>query len=72
RRTPRIPDSDRTWIAVGASYQYSDNIVLDAAYSHIFMKDTNIDDTDSNGNQLLGKYKNSVDIVGVQLRWYFD
>lgn len=72
RRTPRIPDSDRTWIAVGASYQYSDNIVLDAAYSHIFMKDTNIDDTDANGNQLLGKYKNSVDIVGVQLRWYFD
>ena len=72
RRTPRIPDSDRTWLAFGASYYYSDNIILDAAYSHIFMKDTNIDDTDTNGNQLLGRYKNSVDIVGVQLRWFFD
>ena len=72
RRTPRIPDSDRTWLAIGASYYYSDNIILDAAYTHIFMKDTSIDDTDSNGNQLLGRYKNSVDIVGVQLRWLFD
>ncbi|THK41845.1 transporter [Methylophaga sp. SB9B] len=72
RRTPRIPDSDRTWLAIGASYYYSDNIIVDAAYTHIFMKDTSIDDTDSNGNQLLGRYKNSVDIVGVQLRWLFD
>ncbi|THF54289.1 MAG: transporter, partial [Methylophaga nitratireducenticrescens] len=55
-----------------ASYYYSDNIIVDAAYTHIFMKDTSIDDTDSNGNQLLGRYKNSVDIVGVQLRWLFD
>ena len=72
RRTPRIPDSDRTWLALGASYHYSDNIILDAAYTHIFMKDTSIDDTDANGNQLIGRYKNSVDIVGVQLRWLFD
>ncbi|MDO8825215.1 OmpP1/FadL family transporter [Methylophaga sp.] len=72
RRTPRIPDSDRTWLSLGASYYYSDNIILDAAYTHMFMKDTSIDDTDSNGNQLVGRYKNSVDIVAVQLRWLFD
>lgn len=72
RRTPRIPDNDRTWVAVGASYQYSDNLVFDAAYAHLFMKDSRIDDTDGSGNQLLGNYKSSVDIVGVQLRWLFD
>ena len=75
RRTPRIPDSDRTWIAVGASYHYSDNIILDAAYTHIFMKDSSIEDTFTSGTQtyeLSGKYKSSVDIVGVQLRWLFN
>jgi long-chain fatty acid transport protein len=75
RRTPRIPDSDRTWLAIGASYYYSDNIIVDAAYTHIFMKDTSIDDTYTSGAQtyqLSGRYKNSVDIVGVQLRWLFD
>lgn len=76
RRTPRIPDSDRTWVALGASYRYSDNLVFDAAYTHIFMKDTSIEDKFTNAAgqtyELSGKYKNSVDIVGVQLRWYFD
>ncbi|AFI85003.1 OmpP1/FadL family transporter [Methylophaga nitratireducenticrescens] len=75
RRTPRIPDSDRTWLALGASYHYSDNIILDAAYTHIFMKDSSIEDTFTSGTQtyeLSGKYKSSVDIVGVQLRWLFD
>ena len=75
RRTPRIPDSDRTWLALGGSYHYSDNIILDAAYTHIFMKDSSIEDTFTSGTQtyeLSGKYKSSVDIVGVQLRWLFD
>ena len=70
RRTPRIPDSDRTWLALGGSYHYSDNIILDAAYTHIFMKDSSIEDTFTSGTQtyeLSGKYKSSVDIVGVQL-----
>lgn len=72
RRTPRIPDNDRSWLAVGASYQYNDNLIFDAAYAHLFMKDSRINDTDDHGNQLAGKYKSSVDIVGVQLRWLLD
>lgn len=40
------------------------------------MKDTSIEDKFTNAAgqtyELSGKYKNSVDIVGVQLRWYFD
>lgn len=72
RRTPRIPDNSRKWIAFGASYQYSDTIILDAAYAHLFMKESSIDDKDLTGNELLGRYKSSVDMVGVQLRWLFD
>ncbi|MCX4190999.1 OmpP1/FadL family transporter [Methylophaga sp. OBS1] len=67
-RTARIPGNDRKWVAFGASYQYSDNIVIDAAYAHLFMDDPRINESESIYN-LRGKYDASVDIVGLQLRW---
>ncbi len=38
-RTPRIPDNDRIWLSVGASYQVADNIRANLAYSHVFVED---------------------------------
>lgn len=69
RRTARIPGTDRKWVAVGLSYHYTDNIVIDAAYAHLFMNDPSIDETSEAGYNLKGKYDASVDIVGLQLRW---
>ncbi len=68
RRTARIPGTDRKWVAFGASYHYSDNIVIDAAYAHLFMDDPRIDESEGVYN-LRGDYDASVDIVGLQLRW---
>lgn len=34
-RTPRIPDSDRYWLSVGATWQPTRNLTLAAAYTHI-------------------------------------
>ena len=67
-RTARIPGTDRKWVAFGASYHYSDNIVIDAAYAHLFMDDPRIDESEGVYN-LRGDYDASVDIVGLQLRW---
>lgn len=72
RRTPRIPDNDRKWFALGASYHYSENLVIDAAYAHLFMSKSKIDDTDANGYRLVGDFDSHVDLFGVQLRWLFD
>lgn len=72
RRTPRIPDNDRKWIAFGASYAYSENLIIDAAYAHLFMSDSKIDDRNEQDYRLLGEYRTHVDIVGVQMRWLFD
>lgn len=72
RRTPRIPDNDRKWIAIGASYAYSKNLMIDAAYAHLFMSDSKIDDRNEQDYRLLGEYRTHVDIVGVQMRWLFD
>jgi len=34
-RTPRVPDEDRLWLSVGASYAITDRISLDASYSYL-------------------------------------
>jgi len=75
-RTPRIPDEDRKWVAIGASYKYSDNLTVDAGYTHIFVSAPSLAD-ESNldvpaaSYTLSGDYDASVDILGVQLRWLF-
>jgi long-chain fatty acid transport protein len=69
RRTARFPGNDRKWVALGATYHYSENIILDAGYAHLFIDDPKINETDDNGYNLKGKYEASVDLLGVQLRW---
>jgi long-chain fatty acid transport protein len=41
-RTPRLPDNDRYWLSVGASYRVNDWLTTNLAYSHIFMKGGNV------------------------------
>jgi long-chain fatty acid transport protein len=77
-RTPRIPDGDRYWLSVGASYRVLSNVTLIAAYTHIFVDDTKValsagPPSSSNflrGN-LTGTYHNQVDLVSVQARITF-
>ncbi|WP_438971182.1 OmpP1/FadL family transporter [Methylophaga sp.] len=69
RRTARIPDNDRKWVSLGATYHYSENIILDAGYTHLFIDDPKINETDDDGYNLNGEYDASVDLLGVQLRW---
>ena len=73
-RTARIPDQDRTWLAIGASYKVSDRLKLDAGYTHIFIDDPKIDETLDLplNHRLLGEYEGSVDIISVQARWLFN
>ncbi|PID49051.1 MAG: hydrocarbon degradation protein [Proteobacteria bacterium] len=71
-RTPRTPDNDRTWIALGANYKLNKQMSLDVAYAHLFADETPIDNISSdNGYTLRGLYNNSVNIAGAQLNWSF-
>ena len=73
-RTARIAGEDRTWLAFGASYKVSDQLTLDAGYTHIFIDDPDIDETNeaATAERLIGQYEASVDIVSVQARWALD
>jgi long-chain fatty acid transport protein len=72
--TARIPDSNRYWMSLGASYQLDENMSLSAAYTHIEADSAKIQmDTKSavvSGN-VTGSYDSSVDIVALNFRWKF-
>ena len=44
-RTPRIPDSDRFWLSIGANYQLAQGTSLDFGYTHIFLANASINKT---------------------------
>lgn len=39
QRLTTIPDADRVWLSLGASYHYSEATTFDLAYSHVFVRD---------------------------------
>jgi long-chain fatty acid transport protein len=77
-RTPRLPDSDRRWLSVGAGWRASQSLQFDLAYSYIELKDNSVakvaggpgTENFSRGN-LSVDYKGSVQIFAAQIRWAF-
>lgn len=78
-RGPRLPDSDRYWASLGASYSFTPQLKIDLAYTHIFAKDApiNLTDTGAAGTSnrfrgnLSGEFEASVDILVVQAVYKF-
>ncbi|WP_022701883.1 OmpP1/FadL family transporter [Oceanicaulis alexandrii] len=68
-RTTRVPDSDRTIVALGASYQLTEALQLDAGYQHLMFDDAPINHVGSTGDRVIGEYDNVADIVGLSLTW---
>ena len=75
-RTPRVPDNDRYWASVGASYRPADQVDFSLGYTHIFGTGASIDLTaDGTGNRSKGSLSSDVDasadLFALQLRWTF-
>lgn len=73
-RTPRLPDNNRTWVAVGAQYRFSPAATVDVGYTHLFVKDADIN---QNGGStpsfglINGSYDSKIDIFSLQLAYNF-
>lgn len=81
-RTPRLPDEDRTWLAVGVRYQPEQNAPwwVDVGYSHIW-----VDDATSRLSECLavvagrcaanatlnGKYEADINLLAAQVSFRF-
>lgn len=71
-RTARIPGEDRKWLSLGLSYTIDNNTSIDVGYSHLFVSDTEINNSVPNSGQiLLGEYEADVDILSVQANYKF-
>lgn len=70
-RSLRVPDVDRVWASVGASYKWNDRLTFDLAYTHIFgVGDDAIDRTES-GLRFIGHVDAQVDIISASLKVKF-
>jgi long-chain fatty acid transport protein len=77
-RTPRIPDADRTWVSLGATWQMNPRLSVDFAYTHVFVDDAHINITAASGNPwfsgvpYVGTAESSLDIfsVGIRYQWF--
>ena len=72
-RTARLPDADRKWIAVGASWKVSEHSQWDIGYAHLFINShipfAQLDS--SSGDYISGQYKADADILGIQYIYKF-
>ena len=68
--TPRIPDNDRTWFTIGASYTLTDDITIDMSYAHLFVNRSRINNTQQ-GHTLTGEFDPAVDILAIGGSWRF-
>jgi long-chain fatty acid transport protein len=79
-RTPLLPDNDRYWASVGGTYKLTPKITLDAAYSHLFVKNTPINITATSGNPwfattgvpYVGTADSHIDIISVAMHYRWD
>ena len=73
-RTARLPDTERTWVAIGARWQPSTATVIDFGYAHLFSDDTPLNQDDGNAalnGLLLGDQESAVDIISAQFTYRF-
>jgi len=78
-RTPRLPDAQRTWYALGAGFQASQALTFDFGYVYIKVDDSTVTKTavanPATENFLRGNlnasYTGSVQVLSAQARWSF-
>lgn len=70
-RGARLPDGDRIAVSLGGHYQPIKALGLDAGYTHLFIKNGDINHTTPGimNTTTVGSTKNSADLIGLQLTW---
>ena len=72
KRIAGIPDSDRIWASLGASYKWSDRTTFDLAYTHVFLKDAELDRLAAGtGFRVFADTTASTDIISVGMKMKF-
>ena len=73
-RTQTIPETDRTWLSVGAGYAWSENLTLDAGFTYILAKEANMLEQEKELpilGEFNGKTSGHIWLAGVQASYRF-
>lgn len=75
-RTVRLPDSDRTWLALGMNYKFTKQTSVDVGYAYLMFDDAKIDrqtvlGTTATTQYVRGSFDTKVHILSVQLNHHF-
>jgi long-chain fatty acid transport protein len=78
-RTPRLPDNDKFWASIGLSWKVAPFAHFDLAYTHLWVKDTDINISATSGNPsftapvaYIGTADSQLDIFSASLVVRFD
>jgi long-chain fatty acid transport protein len=79
-RTPLIPDNNRVWASVGASYVIIKGLKADVAYTHVYEPDASVNISATSGNPwfattgvtYVGNARSHADIISLGLNWKWD
>ena len=69
-RTPRLPDDDRLWYSIGATWQVSPALDVNLAYTRIEPDDPKVDIA-SGGSRIAGPFDGNANLFGVSAQYRF-
>jgi long-chain fatty acid transport protein len=80
-RTVRLPDADRTWLALGAQYKFNPQLWLDVGAAYVWIRGGSIDEIGSSNlgqppsaaqsGLVNGSYDNSTVVISAQITYAF-
>ncbi|HYM36438.1 MAG TPA: outer membrane protein transport protein [Steroidobacteraceae bacterium] len=73
-RTPRLPDADRTWIALGAGWSPTEFTTVDFGYAHLFASDVSVNQNAGSTpayGLINGQQSNAIEIFTAQFAYRF-
>jgi long-chain fatty acid transport protein len=69
-RSPRLPDDDRTWFSVGATWQVRDALDVHFALTRIEPDDPRVDIA-SGGSRIAGPFDGNANLLGISAQYRF-
>jgi len=70
-RNVRLPDSNRYWASLGASYKIEEWVDVSLGYTHVFAEEARVDLSDSQLGNFAADYEAKVDIIALQAKFKF-
>jgi long-chain fatty acid transport protein len=72
-RTPRLPDADRKWFAIGARWEASSRLSLDMGGAYLWVQSASSELTSALPvpGELMGTYRSHIVVLGSQLNFRF-